>query len=100
MITNPIFEQFKTDYPEVGSIFTDLFNSVAGKSLDEKTKQLVYLGILTALRYGPAIKVHIQKALDAGATKSEIEEAMMLVIPAGGVCSFLSILSDIKDTLR
>lgn len=50
---NPDFELFKKDFPEVGKIFGELYQSVSSKALDEKTKQLVYLGVLTANRYGP-----------------------------------------------
>ncbi|MFP7737487.1 carboxymuconolactone decarboxylase family protein [Priestia aryabhattai] len=100
MSKNPAFEEFKEDFPETAKIFGELYNSVSGKALDEKTKQLVYLGILTSTRYGPAIKVHIQKALEAGATKEEIKEAMMLAIPASGLCNFLAVLPDMKDELN
>lgn len=62
----------------------------------------MYLSILIANRYGPAIRVHVHiaKALEAGATKEEIKEAMMLAIPAGGLCNFLSILPDMLDELN
>jgi alkylhydroperoxidase/carboxymuconolactone decarboxylase family protein YurZ len=97
---NPAFEQFKKEFPEVAKIFGQLYESVSDKALDERTKQLVYLGILTAGRYAPAIRVHIQKALEAGATKDEIKEAIMLAIPAGGLCNFLSVLPDMMDELN
>lgn len=94
------FELFKQEFPEVGEIFGELFQSVSSEALDEKTKQLVYLGILTANRYGPAVRVHIAKALDAGANPDEIKEAMMLAIPAGGLCNFLSVLPDMMAELN
>lgn len=99
MTKNPAFEQFKEQFPEVAKLFGQLYDSVSHNALDEKTKQLVYLGILTATRYSPAIRVHIQKALEAGATKEEIKEALMLVIPAGGLCHFLAVLPDAMDEL-
>lgn len=100
MSKNPYFEQFKEEFPKVAEVFGELFQSVSSKALDEKTKQLVYLGILTANRYGPAVRVHIAKALDAGATSDEIKEAIMLAIPAGGLCNFLSILPDMMAELE
>lgn len=94
------FELFKQKFPEVGKVFGELFQSVSSEALDEKTKQLVYLGILTTNRYGPAVRVHIAKALDAGAKPDEIKEAMMLAIPAGGLCNFLSVLPDMMTELN
>lgn len=100
MSKNPDFERFKEEFPEPAKIFSNLYQSVSSKALDEKTKQLVYLGVLTANRYGPAIRVHIAKALDAGATPDEIREAMMLAIPAGGLCNFLSVLPEMIAELN
>jgi alkylhydroperoxidase/carboxymuconolactone decarboxylase family protein YurZ len=94
---NPEFELFKNEFPEVYASFHQLYRSITSKALDEKTKQLVYLGILTASRYVPAIRVHIQLALKSGATKDEIKEAMMLAIPAGGLCNFLSVLDTLEE---
>lgn len=99
MTKNPAFEQFKEEFPDVAKTFGQLYEKVSDKALDEKTKQLVYLGVLTAMRYSPAIRVHIQKALEAGATKSEIQEAMMLAIPASGLCNFLAVLPDLMQEL-
>lgn len=100
MTKNPAFKQFKEEFPDAFSAFNNLYKTVSKTALGEKTKQLVYLGILTATRYVPAIRVHITKALEAGATKNEIKEAIMLAIPAGGLCNFLSVLPDIMDELN
>ncbi|MGP7815950.1 carboxymuconolactone decarboxylase family protein [Niallia sp. 01092] len=100
MTKNPDYELFKKEFPEQARVFGELFQAVSCHALDEKTKQLVYLGILTANRYAPAIRVHITKALEAGATAEEIKEAMMLAIPAGGLCDFLSILPEMLDELN
>lgn len=100
MSKNPYFELFKEEFPEVALVFGELFQRVSSDVLDEKTKQLVYLGILTANRYGPAIRVHIAKAFEAGASSDEIKAAMMLAIPAGGLCNFLSVLPDMMAELE
>ncbi|WP_141432208.1 carboxymuconolactone decarboxylase family protein [Bacillus sp. 03113] len=100
MAINPDYELFKKEFPEPAKVFGELFQAVSSYALDEKTKQLVYLGILTANRYSPAVPVHIAMALKAGATPEEIKEAMMLAIPAGGLCNFLAVLPKILDELN
>ncbi|SMO32491.1 carboxymuconolactone decarboxylase family protein [Melghirimyces algeriensis] len=99
MTKNPAFEEFKQAFPETSTIFAQLYQSVSSKALDEKTKQLVYLAVLTANRYTPAVRVHIREALEAGATPEEIKESIMLTIPAGGLCPFLSVLPDMLEEL-
>ena|GEM_PF-2078342 len=94
MSENPVFETFKEQFPDVYKAFDHLFKSTSSQALDEKTKQLIYLGILTATRYAPAIKPHVQKALAAGATETELKEAMLLAIPASGICGFLTALPE------
>ncbi|AXC53660.1 MULTISPECIES: carboxymuconolactone decarboxylase family protein [Bacillus] len=93
MTKNPAFEKFKEEFPDVFINFSELYKNVSS-TLDEKTKQLVYLGILTAMRYAPAVRVHCRLALEAGATREEIKEAIMLAIPAGGLCNFLDVFED------
>jgi alkylhydroperoxidase/carboxymuconolactone decarboxylase family protein YurZ len=100
MTINPAFERFKEEFPEVGKVFGQLYQTVSSKALDEKTKQLVYLGVLATARYSPAIKVHIRRAIDAGANKDEILESLMLSIPASGICHFLDILPEVLDELN
>lgn len=96
---NPDFERFKEQFPEQSAAFITLFQTVSAKALDEKTKQLVYLGILTAKRYAPAVRVHIRKAIEAGASLEEIKEAMMLAIPAAELCDFLAVMPEIFNEL-
>ncbi|MDQ0193557.1 carboxymuconolactone decarboxylase family protein [Paenibacillus wynnii] len=100
MSQNPAFETFKHNFPKAYIAFNEMYQSVSSTALDEKTKQLVYLGVLTALRYSPAIRVHISKEIHVGATENEVLEAMMMSIPAGGLCNFLSVLPDVLDELN
>ena len=99
MTKNPAFELFKDNFPEVHASFNQLFQSVSTSALDEKTKPLVYLGVLTTTGYAPAIRVHIQDALRAGATKEEIQESILLSIPATGTCNFLKVLPEVVEEL-
>lgn len=60
------------------------------RTLDAKTKEIAYTVILTALKASvDHIKVHIKLALDYGATKQEILEALEICVPAAGVPAFM-----------
>lgn len=99
MRKNAAFERFKEEFPLVGESFSNLYQAVSNKGLDPKTKELIYLGVLTTVRYSPAILVHMNRALDLGATKDEVVEAMMMSIPASGLCNFLDILPEVLNEL-
>lgn len=52
--------------------------------LDEKTKELITVGIAVALRCEPCIMWHIDAALNAGATSEEILETIKVAVAMGG----------------
>ncbi len=59
------------------------------RSLDRKTKELLFCLSLTVIRAGKGhIQSHIRAALDAGATPEEILEAIELCLPEAGVVAF------------
>ena len=58
--------------------------------LDAKTKEILYTVILTAVKASvDHIKAHIKLALDYGATKQEVLEALELCLPAASVPAFM-----------
>jgi 4-carboxymuconolactone decarboxylase len=60
------------------------------RRLDARTKELIYTVILTALKASTDhIKAHIKLALDYGATKQDVLEALEICLPAAGVPAFM-----------
>ena len=60
------------------------------RTLDAKTKEILYTVILTAVKTNvDHIKSHIKLALDYGATKKEVLEALEICIPAASVPAFM-----------
>ena len=60
------------------------------RTLDAKTKEIIYAVILTSVKASvDHIKSHIKLALDYGATKKEVLEALEICIPAASVPAFM-----------
>jgi 4-carboxymuconolactone decarboxylase len=60
------------------------------RTLDAKTKEIIYAVILTSVKASvDHIKSHIKLALDYGATKTEVLEALVICIPAASVPAFM-----------
>jgi len=58
--------------------------------LDARTKELIYIVVLTALKATPEhIRAHVKLALEHGATKQEILESLESCLPAMGVPAFM-----------
>ncbi|MCX5638042.1 MAG: carboxymuconolactone decarboxylase family protein [Planctomycetota bacterium] len=105
--TKEFFEKFKNDVakmkqhlPDTVSGFAGLFSKVmANGALSVREKELVALGISVAQRCAPCIRLHVQKCLDAGATKEQILEAASVAVMMGGGPAYTHI-PVVMDTLE
>ncbi len=82
---NP-FEVFQQEAPEVFDGFNALIKSLIGtKGLDAKTKQLIYIGMKAAQGDETAVFFHVPMAKQAGATRDEVKEAILLTLTVCGL---------------
>ncbi len=79
----------KAQTPEVVNGFMGMFaKTMKAKALDVKQKELIALAIGVAMRCKPCIILHVQKSLQAGATREEILEAAGVAVMMGGGPTF------------
>lgn len=105
--TKQFFEKFKNDVAkmkvqtsETVNGFAALFNkTMQDGALSVKEKELVALGIATAQRCVPCIRLHVQKSLDAGENKQQILEAASVAVMMGGGPAYTHI-PVVMDTLE
>lgn len=82
---NP-FEVFKAEAPEVFDGFNALIKSlIETKGLDAKTKQLIYIGMKAAQGDETAVFFHVPMAKQAGASREEIIETILLTLTVCGL---------------
>ena len=90
--TQEFFEKFKNDVTKMKEQAPDTVNGFMGMfgkimkdgALSLREKELVALGIGVAQRCMPCIRLHVQKCLDAGATKEQVLEAASVAVMMGG----------------
>jgi alkylhydroperoxidase/carboxymuconolactone decarboxylase family protein YurZ len=98
---NPAYDLLARDHPEVARAFSGLYEAILGPAaLDAKTKQLIYIAVLGALRDARAIRAQIPMTLAAGATPAEIREALLVSIPAAGLANVLSMYAEVENLLK
>lgn len=91
---NP-FEVFKNEAPEVFEGFNGLIQSLMNtKGLDPKTKQLIYIGMKAAQGDATAVHFHVPMAKQAGASRDEIKETILLTLTVCGLKGVNSCLAD------
>jgi 4-carboxymuconolactone decarboxylase len=70
------------------------------RTLNKKTKELIFVAVLTALQAEKDhIGAHIKLALESGATKKEILEALELIYPPCGTLRFMKGVEAFIETL-
>lgn len=85
--------------PETMRHFKSFMGSVLKEGvLDTKTKELIAIGTSITARCKYCIAIHVEKALNAGATKEEIFEAATVAILMGGGPA-MTYVSEVKDAL-
>ena len=94
MPENPM-ELFQREAPEVAKAFNGLIMSlVASKGLDQKTKQIVYIAMKAAMGDDTAVKAHLPMARQAGATKEEVIDAILMTLTVSGIRGVVHCLPD------
>ncbi len=70
--------------PEVMKAFANIAQAaLAPKALDGKTKELIALGISVAIRCDDCIAFHVKAALQQGASREEVTEALGMAVYMG-----------------
>ena len=77
------FEVLKAADALIGAVYT------TQRTLDRKTKELIFCATLAAMRAGQGqLQSHIRAALQHGAMPEEVLEAIEITLPEAGVVSF------------
>ena len=86
---------FRREAPEVAKAFDGLILSLVGsKGLDQKTKQLIYIAMKAAMGDDTAVRAHLPMARQAGATKAEVVDAILMTLTVSGVRGVVHCLPD------
>ncbi len=94
------YVDFKKHYAKAWKAF-DRLGAAAAESgpLDEKTRELVKLGMAAAARSESAVHSHVHRALEAGAKVDEIEHAIVLGVTTMGFPQMMAALTWAKAAI-
>ncbi len=94
------FRDFQKRYPQIGAASDALGEAVAAAGpLDEKTRELVKLGIALGAGLEGAVHSHVRRASTAGASRDDIRHAALLAISTVGFPAAMAGLTWVEDVL-
>jgi 4-carboxymuconolactone decarboxylase len=95
-----VYEQFSKKYPEVFQDYKKLgISTRKAGPLDEKTQDLVKLGIAIGANSRGAVMSHTRKARDAGATQEEITQVVLLGLTTTGFPNMIAAWNWVQEVL-
>ena len=94
------FESFRSRYRSVYDAY-EILGGTAHEAgpLDQKTRELVKLGMAVGGRLEGAVRSHAHRALEAGATPQEIEHVILLAITTSGLPTAVAAFTWIEELL-
>ena len=98
MAEKTFFEIFPEEAPDISKAFGALMGSAKGTSgLDEKTFELVFIGIKASCCSAVAAAAHAGFAKKAGATREEVRGAVLVSLLTSGVDGVSACLGAVLD---
>lgn len=95
------FKKFQKEFPEVAKAYEELGSAVHKSGpLNEKTRSLVKLAISTGAGMEGAVHSHTRKAVEAGCSKTEIKQTVMLALPTIGFPATMAVMSWVEDIIE
>lgn len=95
------YRRFGEQYGEIYRAYEGLGETIARVScLDQKTRELIKLGMAAACKSESAVQSHTHRALEAGATAEEVEHALLLGITTLGFPTTMAALTWAKEAIE
>jgi 4-carboxymuconolactone decarboxylase len=94
------YQQFRIEHPEVYAAYEKLGeNAAAAGPLDQKTRELIKLGMAAANKSESGVQSHTHRALEVGATPAEVEHALISGIATLGFSTMMAALTWAKSAI-
>ncbi len=95
------YKNFSSEYPEIFQMYKDLGTKVRESGpLDEKSQNLIKLGIAVGSSSRGGVMSHTRKALESGSSKEEIKHAILLSPSTTGFPAMIAALNWANEVLE
>ena len=92
LMVKKAFGKLGGQHPKMLQAYQALGQAAEAEALDAKTRELISLAVAVTTRCESCISVHVEKALQAGASESEIAGALATAISLNAGAAYTSAL--------
>ncbi|MEJ2750405.1 MAG: carboxymuconolactone decarboxylase family protein [Anaerolineae bacterium] len=93
--------QFLTEFPDIAAAYEQMATAVHDNGpLDNKTRQLVKLGLAIGLGHEGAVHAHTRRALADGISAAEIKHVVTLAVTTLGMPNTIAAYTWVNDVLE
>ena len=95
------YKNFSSDYPEIFKAYKEMGTLIRESGpLDEKSQNLVKLGIAVGANSRGGVMSHTRKALDSGASKEEVKHVVLLALSTTGFPNMIAAMYWVDEVLQ
>ena len=95
------YKNFSSDYPDIFKAYKEMGTLVRESGpLDEKSQNLVKLGIAVGANSRGGVMSHTRKAMESGATEEEVKHAVLLALSTTGFPNMIAAMSWADEVLE
>jgi 4-carboxymuconolactone decarboxylase len=96
-----VYKGFQRHFPDISETCDKLAVSCnEGGPLDEKSRELVKLGIAIGLNSEGAVRSHARRALAAGVTDEGVRHAVLLSLTTAGFPTMIAAMKWVDEVLK
>lgn len=95
-----IYKEFKQHHPEMAEAYGELAGRcLKSGPLNQKTCELVKLGIAVGLSSEGAVRSHVRRALAEGVTIAEVRHAVLLATTTAGFPAMIAAMKWVNEVV-
>ncbi len=96
-----VYQEFKKQFPEVAKAYDTLTTSChQWGPLEEKTRQLIKLGIAIGVVSEGAVKSHARRALAEGVSPEELRHTVLMALTTAGFPTMIAALKWVEEVIE
>lgn len=96
-----VYQEFKHKFPELAKAYDALAASChQWGPLDEKTRQLIKLGIAIGMGSEGAVRSHARRALAEGVSLEELRHAVLMTLTTAGFPPMIAAMKWVEEVIE